>query len=130
MKNAIGIDGNHQLCRREPKRVAHGARFSAVDGIPAHSDLYIGKVALRLKHPLVAVIHRAIVLPNHFKLVVGVIALADALDRLVDRFALVETGHEDTHRRLVRVVFLDRRPRNRPFQDKRQRVLEDRDQQA
>ena len=89
------------------QRIAHRARFPAVHGIAVHNHPYPVKVPLRLKHPLIAVVHRAIVVRNHFKFVMRIVAAADASDGFIDRLALVVAGQDDADRRLVGIVLLD-----------------------
>src|SRR5580693_294992 len=109
MKDAVGIDGDDQFRAGGLEGVANGAGFAAVHGVAPDTDFYGGEVALGLEHPVVAVVDRAVVLRDDFKFVAWIIAVADALDGLVDRLALVEAGHEDAYRGLVAVVFSDRR---------------------
>jgi hypothetical protein len=105
--------------------IANGAGFPAVHSVPAHPYFYVVEVTLSFEHPLVAVVHGAIILGDHFKLVVWIIALADALDGLLDRLPLVETRHEDAHGGLISVVFFDDCFRNRPLKNECERVLDD-----
>ena len=55
--------------------IAHCPRLAAVYRIPAHQYPDIGKVALRLKHPVVAIVYRAIVLRDYFKPIVQLLLL-------------------------------------------------------
>ena len=112
------------------QRIAHRARFPAVHGIAVHNHPYPVKVPLRLKHPLIAVVHRAIVVRNHFKFVMRIVAAADAPDGFIDRLALVVAGQDDADRRLIGIVLFDLCARHRPLQNGPQRVLDDRDHQA
>src|SRR5579864_2114273 len=98
MEDAIRIDGNDNLGVRELQRVAYGARLPAIDLVSPGSYADVGKVALRFQHPLVTVVDRTVVLRDDFELLVWIIALADALDRFVDRFAFVVAGHQHADR--------------------------------
>ena len=59
--------------------------LDTVTCVPSHPHRYVREFPLCFEHPhpLVAVVHRAVLLRDHFKLVVGIIALARALGGLV-----------------------------------------------
>src|SRR6202041_3727346 len=104
MKDAIGIDRNYHLCRGVLQRIADGACLSAIDLVPASPYTYVCEIALCFEHPLVAIVGGTIILRDHFKFLVWIVALADALDRLVDRPAFVVAGHQHTDGWLIGVV--------------------------
>src|SRR5580704_2565202 len=130
MKNAIRIDRNYDLCRGLLHRIANRSRLSAVRRIAPRPYAYVGEVALRPEHPLEAVVHRTVVLRNHFKFFRGIVALADALDRLVDRLTFVEARHQHAYCGLVAVIFLYFRARERHLQNDSHDVLHHGNQQA
>ena len=85
----------------------HTVRALPLFSIPFHSHFDIGEVALRFEHPLVAIIRGTVVLRDHLKPIIWVVATTDALNRFVNRLALVVARHQDADRRLIAVVFLN-----------------------
>jgi len=130
MEDAIRIDRNDNLCRGVLQRIADRARLPAIDLIPPRPYAYVGEIALRLEHPLVAIVDRTVVLRDHFKVPVRIVALADALDRLVDRPAFVVARHQHAHGWLIRVVLPGLGAGKRKFHNDPHQIRDHGDQQA
>ena len=124
MEDAIRIDRDDDLRGGVLQRIAHGTRLSAVHLIPPGPYVDVCEIPLGLAHPLIAVVDGTVILRDHFKFIVRIVALADALDRLVNRLALVVAGHQHAHRGLIRVVFLGFCAGEREFQNNSHQVLD------
>src|SRR5258708_17878932 len=97
IENAIGVNGYDDLSAGVAQAIAHRARLPAVHTIPVDDDTYAGRVLLRLKHPLVAIVYRAIILRDDFKPFTGIVAAAETLDRVIYRPALAIAGQNHAH---------------------------------
>jgi len=107
MEDAVGVDGDDELGGREVEGITDSARLAAVHMIATATDANVGEVALGLEHPLEAVVYRAIVLRDHFKELVWIVAPADTLDRSIDGFAFIVAGKQDADGGLPCVILLD-----------------------
>ena len=130
MEDAIRIDGNNNLGIGVLQRVTNRACLSTIGNIPPGADANVGEIALGLERPLVGVVNRTVVLCDDFKLVAGIVALADAFNGFVDRLAFVEARHENAHGGLVGVVLLDSCARERQPENDSHQVLDRGNQQA
>src|ERR1700740_247298 len=124
MAHAIRIDGNDNLGIGMLQRVTNRARLSTIGLIPPGADANVAEILLGLERPLVAVVNRTVVLCDDFKLVAGIVALADAFNGFVDRLAFIEARHENAHGGLVGVVLLDSFARERTPQNDSHQVLD------
>ena len=129
VKDAIGIDRNDDLGCRVLYRIADRACLSAVEFIAFGTNVDVGEVALRLLHPLVAVIDRAVILRKNFELVIRVVAPRYTFDRFVDGFAFVVARHHNADSRLVRIVLLGFRARKRKPHNDAHQVLHEGNQE-
>src|SRR5215472_3723430 len=74
MKNAVRINRDDDFSIRMLQRVANRTSFAAVNFIASRPDPDVGEISLCLLHPFVAVVGGAVVLRDHFKLVIRIVA--------------------------------------------------------
>src|SRR5581483_7375189 len=130
MKNAIGVDGDDYFRLRKLQGVANRACLTAVNFISSNSNTDIGEVALRFEEPFVAVVNRTVILRDYFEFAAWIVASSNALDFLVDGFALVKAGHQHADGWLVSVILLRPGARESKLQDYSHDILHHRDQKA
>src|SRR5579863_1276296 len=130
VENAIRIDRDDDVGGRVLQGVTNRARLPAIDRVPPCADTNVGEIAASLEHPFVAVVDRTVVLGDDFEFVVGIVALANALDGFVHRSALVEAGHKNAHGGLIGIVFLDFCAGERKLKNNPHHVLNHGNQQA
>ena len=124
MEDAVGVDGDDEFGGGVVERIAHRARLAAVDVVATATDADVGEVPLRFEHPLEAVIARTIVLRNHFKEFVRIVAPADALNGPIDSFAFVVAGKQHADGGLPSVILPDSRGRKGQPQDQSHEVFD------
>lgn len=107
------------------RALQNGSGLSAVFCVATDANANVRKILLSLEEPLVAIIYRAVVLSDYFELVIGIVALADALNRLVNGLPFVVAGQQNAYRRPVRIIFFDASAGPRPPQNSGHQTPED-----